>query len=643
MLGSRVIDGSLGFGYGYSFVGVNDEENAIIQGKNYYLASIFQFLELNTLCTVIDEIAKRVFFPQVLGPIQFFLSKTFLFFLPLSLVAAWASTTGESSYFSLRTVRVLHFFSSHAGSIIRIGLVVEAIALCYFGSYAFGGAMIATIAYREIDKLGLVPERISSFVRVYFPALSAIAIILQGSSSLMKSLAVNTLLTYSPSLNIFLQHKVDRLMRCLLPFGGKPLEAYESPLVERKEMDVPEIRWLLSLQEADFEIAPAHCSKLVIADGLLPKDYNFDEFSGIFNRFLEEGFWQHNYLAILRKLEGERDSNFLILLAQNAKGGTTIADKVKELADKSKKPVEIFLRDWVFAQLNACIATLNGRGGKYAQEQEKSRQAARHDFAKVLYFLKQKRETIDFQLLESIFLRVAINAGAYCPFALRDVSEAIVNETVLPCMLEDPKSLGSQSDLRPEKNYEIKIRHALQERRKGCVTDAYYHRNTEALFPKAIVEDEHFFDYMGLYYGLGLIPFSKEKRNEVSLLDILVWELNSFARALIERNYLKSLQDQDVVKEVGERRTFEYIYSIIMQRARSANAKRIELLEKDKKYEEVFKLLEDTEEHKFLMELSESITREEKTKKKFIRLMLVMLGVLRPKVVFQRDEGPSSQ
>ena len=205
---------------------------------------------------------------------------------------------------------------------------------------------------------------------------------------------------------------------------------------------------------------------------------------------------------------------------------------------------------------------------------------------KILFYLKSLK---DETAREGIVLKLAAEGGDYCALGLKKTSKEILIESIL----------GIQ------KSYEAKLRHALQNERFNKIQLVYHLFAKRGWFgPDAIAGNVHLFDEFRKGTTLGFYPLSLSERKQYVTLELLIWEMYGFSRDFMRFLYRQNLNQ--VIEETGDLDFSNYMRAIIRSNPNLSEEERDELQD----------------------ELA--VATSDDSKYDFYRLLLVMLGILRP-------------
>lgn len=377
-----------GFSNGYLYAQAKHKEDEIKQGKNYILSSLSICPQFFVLCTALKMINEMVPpYPGKLAvkvacqltPILSLITAPLCGLVKSGLYDPLAKGYNQEmkdpswsknvlSYIHLpenlskRTVRAASFLAEYSGNILRVAVLASGVALIALGNAAFGGALLAAVAYQTCDSKGFIPRRISLFMEIYMPIIANIGMLLSGIL-IARVISAVCLVGYSPSINRFIHHKIDFFLRQKIPhiLEGPTLKEIDAPIIEKTEMTYDQIQKILDSNSSDFKINPAHCSKPAIDLDQLPCDSNFNKYLTLFDNIEWES--KYNYL----KLKLKDDDRFLDFLSEKYSQvdkkilSKNIDTYIKELAAKDKMSPEKYVASWTRKQMVMLVEMLKGK------------------------------------------------------------------------------------------------------------------------------------------------------------------------------------------------------------------------------------------------------------------------------------------
>ncbi len=621
-----------GFGAGFQYIQAKNKEDEVKEGKNYYMSSFCQGSQVISLGSMAQVVTGAVLQTPPSLVVSIFINAIALLSFPFlfcaaaikqgdyeKTVASWQDQGYRLAHWlprnlSERTVRVMSFLAEHTGDIARVAMAAGGIALVCLGLHIWGGTVLATLVYREIDARGYVPRKVRLFIEIYMPVLANLGILLGGGILLAQVFAAGHLLTFSSTISTFLQHNVDRLIRRFVTIDSPSLAAYEGSHVQPSEMNASQIDQILNANENDLEIVPSHCSKPAMDGVPFPESRDFDDFLTEYRRI----DWTQKYAAVRAKLRD--DERFLQLLKdtfpkeENPK--QNIDRLIQILASQTSKSKEAWAAEWAEAQMVLFVDALQGRRRPTGMQADLD--ASIQHSAKVLPYLKSLR---DQEEREYILLKLAIEAGGYCARAFKRAPKEIVDETIVPKGL--PASV--QQTLDPQRNYEISVLQGLQNDRRRCVEMRYEKIVRKMGIPRTVSGDVHGMDVYRKFLTLGFYPVEKLDRYSFSLLELPSWEIYSIHRKLMHKNYRKNMDK--VVAEQGGTNFSVYMNRYINANTRLSGAEKAALIHK---WESENNGAWKDRWANYSSRLNKSGVILETTKR-FHRILLVKLGILRLK------------
>jgi hypothetical protein len=604
----------LGFGTGYESALSRNKEQEVVQGKNYYFASLCQipqFVSLSMAVTKIFETAMQNSFLTRVEKITGWLPWVQL---PVGLIAASVIHGDYESYaaslappgsllerivprnLSGRAVRICTFINRHTGDVAQIATVVAGVALVALGQLAFGYALLGSLAYREFDIRGNVPRKLSLFIETYMPIISLGAYIIQGGL-VVKAICSIQLATYFTPVQTFVSQKMDRLFHDLFDSAGYSLEEYEAPLRTRKQMNYQSVVSILRKDDQDFKLNAAHCSKWAASFAPIAQDYRFDDLLPLFDGVN----WEANYQLVRPKLKD--DEIFIDLLKEkfpNVDVKLQFDSCIASVARANHMTIEEYSAHWIRSQLKILISVLKGE--KRAKGLQADLNVAISHVATVLSYLKSCPNRLE---KEEILLKLAVECGDYCARGAKRGAGEIVNDQIIP-------SAPLQGGSNPHEQYEITLRQSLQNCRHRQIEKQFekLKRNLQNL-PSAVTQDVHAFDMYRKILSYGFYPMTEDDRRELLILEqMYAHTLYDNFRSSMIHGYRDELDD--VVKGIGEMKFSSYFQYILNQNPNLTRAQKDEILE-------------------LYTEADGGNWTIDETNSRFHRLVLVMLGVLEPR------------
>lgn len=625
-------DGLVGWSTGFRFTMGRGAEREIRQGGNHTLAAFAQAGQAGTVCLVVDKLAKFIPDPFTKTVINVLTNVVPILSVPLAIFCGTVRDRGiyPAFAFGVNTylwtglqlparvedmspwvVAVIDFTADHAGAIMQGAIVVGSIALIALGSYVLGGCILGALIYQVLDEdLGVIPRKVSLFMETYMPIISWVGILIAGNV-VLQTLAVCTLITYIPGVFPFFMEKMDyyvckRLRDIGAELPGASLKEIHAPLVENKEPSYQKIIAILDGNDSAFEINPAHCSKPIIDIACLPKDRTFDKLLTLFDRI----DWTQRYPVVSGKLkDDDRFMDFLVKRFPTIKKSALKKEfdsYVNRLAEKEKITQKQFVANWVRTQMkDGLIPVLKGERRVEGRQQDLD--DAITSCAMLLPYLEGLGESdrIDF---EDTLLSLAIEGGFYCGRGAKRIASELVRKLLYKTLPEHAENTGS-----PDRDYELKVRQALQDTRAEIV-EAKYRWLTQSLhLPDVVADDVHGHDIYRQFLCMGFFPLTPHEQQNMNTASHLLWEMYHHLEVYqpeMMREYQEGLDA--TIHAQGDVYFGGYIRRII-------NANR-NLTQKQKEA-----LIERYSNIAFS---SFGATQE---MHRFRRLMLVMLGVLRPR------------
>lgn len=607
-----------GFGIGYQYTVVKNKEEEVRQGKNHYISSVCVTGQVAFLGATVAKVAETVFKLTGAALTTTRVLSSFvvpILSLPIGLLMA-AVKHGDyekvRAFFethvptlaqflprtlSQRTIRISNFLTEHGSTLIKVAMIVSAVALTAFGQLAFGGTILATLAYREIDTRGFVPRKLSLFLETHLPIVTSVGLII-GGSFLLQVLTCLQIASFFPPAHRFLSHKLDDVVRRYIPVDGHKLASYEAPLNENKKLTAAEMHAVLDGRDHHFDINPAHCAKFAVENHNLPQDFQFEGLLSLYDQV----DWNKNYFLIRSKLkDDEIFTDFLKkTFPEEANIEANFDSLMTRLAQKENQTKEVWAAKWMRSQMVKLIDILNGK--IRVKGEQKDLDTAISNCSKILPYLKAMPIGME---QEDLLLKLAVEAGDYCARGIKRTSGEILDESVVP-------NLNPNLTENPQKNYELNVLQALQNERLKSVQQSYHLIKEQLRVPGRLANDVHAFDVYRKILSLGFYPMTQHDRNSLQFIDLWNWTLFfSPIRQMMHREYSNRI-DQAIV-DLGEARFTDYIRKEIGENRTLSEQDKEDLLEK-------------------YTSANNGRWTVAETNKRFHRLMLVMLGVLQKKI-----------
>lgn len=628
-----------GWTIGFQSTLARGAEREIRQGGNHLLAALPQAGQVRSLAMLIDQLAKFIPSPTAKVFVKIFASVIPILAIPFTIycgvVADRTSYPGFAAFFnrligdgtlsesiddmSPWAVKVIDFTAKHLGDIIQVAVAVGAVALIALGSYVMGGFILGALAYQVLDeRLELIPRKVSLFMETYMPLVSWVGVLIIGNP-VLQVIAAITLFLYIPGVFDFVMEKMDLGIHKLakkfdLQLPGATLKEIKAPLVEHKQPSHAELMAILDGDKGDFELNPAHCSKAVLDMSVLPQDRDFNKLLTMFNRIN----WTERYPQLRGKLRD--DDRFLDFLSERfptVARNTLTADfdhYVTQVATQEQKDKEHFAAEWVTTQLkDGLIKALNGERrieGLQADLADAMENIARliPFLEKLIPFLNEVDSKAVRTTFEDTLLALAVEGGFYCGRGVKRAASDLARQLLYPTLGEHYKPTGN-----PDKDYELQVLQALQDSRFNLVQQKYTEIAKKILrAPNRVKHDIHGLDIYRLFLSIGFTPLAEHEESSLTTSHYLIWEMyhhqNQFHGEMF-RQYTAQLDD--VLHAQGEAKFGYYIRRYINTNPYLSDPEKEVLIERYSNM--AFSGDAQGELHRFR------------------RLMLVGLGVLRPK------------
>lgn len=620
MLVSNGLETFEGFSLGYLYAQNKAKENEVAQGKNFYAAACLQAMQIFSLATVVGKVAESTIKGSMIWPVRILCNVVPIVTLPVW-VGFGAIRQGDYTPladlcntrltlpFTLpqtldnRFVKVVNFLIDHSGDMIRVAVIVGSCALIAIGQPLFGGACLAALTYQAVDEMGFVPRKVSLFIETHMSVISHFGLLLT-SNVLMRAVSLVSLSMMLPIISKQVYYKIDQLVRQLLPINSASLEEIEAPVVERNDpFTAAEICSIVHADSWEYEVNPASCSKWVVNLSNLPVDDDFTKFIPLFDSIA----WHDKYPLV--KLKLTRDEYFLDYLAKEF--SEIPIEEIKQLpeaylvrlaASKNMTP-EQFAANWLREKFVVLVDGLQGKRRLSGSQQDL--QDAINNTAKILPCLLALARDGEQAEVEDYLLKLAVEGGDYCSRGVKRATSEVISS-----VLHNGLRYGSENAFDSDKDYELKIRQALQEQRYSIIQKYFQAIVNEigAFLPASVQYDVHTFDLYRLYLSFGFYPLTEYERSKFGILEQLAWYLYSGVQERMYREY----KLDEAVGQIGQVHLGTYIQRLI-----ESNPK-----------------LDDNQKELLLNEYTEcngGLWTVSETNQRFQRLLFVKLGILRKK------------
>lgn len=617
-----------GWTAGYHFAMMKNKEDEVKQGKNYYLGAAYQVGQIGQLGIVLSKLSEfctqRIFrlplqITAQLGPLLALPATLFFAAVkdgknePLAQIgnAMWDRNKILSRIplrlpesLGVRSTKVINFLAEHTGNMARVAMIVGSVALIVLGNIVFGGAVLSAVAYEAIDNLGYVPRKISLFVEKYMPIVAHVGTILTGIwvMRVLSTLMLSTEL--SPRVNKYIQNKVDLFVQKKMGISGPSVQEVDTPVVVNKNMKFSEITAILDQPCYEFEINPAHASKFVQGLDKFPENRNLDLFLTHFDSI----DWIANPNLLISKLM--EDDVFIDHLQMKFP-----EEPIKEVkanpsyyfgkaAANEDLTNEQYALNWVRGNMETLVKVLTGK--KRVKGSQQDLQAGIDNLSKVLAHLESIKDSSRVEF-EDILLQLSVEGGNYCARAIKRVGDGLMNN-----LLQNGRPAELSDD--PTANYELKLGRALQDLRQEKVqqmfTTIVAQIASKCPIPESVKQDVHTYDIYRRMLSLGMYPLAEYERNQITLPEIAIWKAGYHReREMMYWSYYQSLDS--AIKDVGNIHFANYVRQVINSNTELTEEQKNLLLDQ---YLDLPVPYSDPQYY---------------PQKKFERLMLTMLGVIR--------------
>ncbi len=198
--------------------------------------------------------------------------------------------------------KVSCFLSDHWDELSQGAVAAGSVALIVRGNASYGSAVLAGLAYNQLDRKGYIDARISKFVSAYMPWAISLWTLAAGPTIALRFIASVDLIGRTMSLSIY---KTDYVLRKLLGIARFPLlQEFEAPLTVKKELTAEEIKEIAASPDG-FEPNPAFCTKSPADVVKLPASRSFSQFLALFNQIKWDKYADVMKRLCPEELEGE--------------------------------------------------------------------------------------------------------------------------------------------------------------------------------------------------------------------------------------------------------------------------------------------------------------------------------------------------
>ncbi len=603
-----------GWVHGYQYSYFKGKEDEIKQGKNYILASLQLTPQVLSLVGLINSLIKTVLQNAYKNRYSYCLQVPALLSLPIAFVAA---NVKEGKYeplasmwnnhklrffpalpetLSEKTVNVLSAFLEYTGKVAQVAVIVTSVALIVLGNSFMGGAALLALGYDVIDKKGWVPYKASLAMEKYMPTIALVGSIVFGNA-LEKLFSSALLLSYlgTPFIHFIQREMVARIWK------NHELKQIDAPIQQKRDLSFTEINKILHATDDQFIAERSHASK----NFFVPKkiqNRNLDQLMVMFQQIE----WKRSLPTMCRMLKD--DDRFI----------GAIKDKFLLSADTKKEEVQnkfdFYLNAWANQEnlekdffvigyvtkqmrqfVNYVTTTDRVIGSQEVLEKVINDSQIILDY---LIQLDPQKNSIE---IADVFLKLAIEGGDYCSLGLDRVTSEVVKGNVI---LAD---FSNKEMISPQAAYELRIQIKLQKIREHLKQESEHEliNLLKKLKMPLKLNDIHSYEEIAKVY-LGFYPLEDRLRN-VMFSELYIWHVIKEVRTKLLEIYQEECNEAFEEKE-------EILFGEYMQKFIGENPL-LNTIEKEQ-------LLS-------LFTCDDDIWTPEDTQKRFHRLMLVILGVLK--------------
>jgi hypothetical protein len=632
-----LISGIRAWGIGFQYTLDKKDEDEVRQGKNHILASLSQMYQFAIFDNVLQQIHKLTPDSALsknatkVSGLSFWLTVPFLFICAGVKEGRYKDYAPQlNNYMSrmsgdalailpeklgARTIKLCSFTAEHSGDVLHVAMIASSLAVIVLGNPIYGAGALTALTYGAIDRMSLVPRKISLFMERYMPIVSAVVIIAAPEMWFVSRIhSLISLSSFTFSLSRKMLYAVDSLFRKLygvdnLPVHIPSLREYDAPLLERKYMTRDEIVRVLDDDPQSSELNPAALGKWACDLNVLPTNDKFSEFESLFSSV----DWSSKTSLIRGKCKD--DERFIDMLkgeltddnpdvAQMKKEDIQAGfDKYVEMAALQKrKTVDAYLLDHINSEFALLIKVLSGEvrcKGKQAELDDGITNAK-----KILPYLQKLQSEGGGVELEDLLLKLAVECGGYCSLGIKRATNEMMSN-----VLRNSSVVGDD----PLEASEIRIRRSLEEKRFELIQSSYGEMLKEIGVAnsdgKGILEDQkqdvHFYDTYRMYLSLAFTPLTEHEKRDLDESHIAASNTCNGTRVKMFTDYQKSLSST-LHEQIGEIHIMAHIQGLL-----NANTN---LNEADRKY---------------IMEIyaGSHLSFGDSLNPRFHNLLLVMMGV----------------
>jgi hypothetical protein len=617
-----------GLGASYTFISSYNVKKEIEQGGNQYLASAFLAGEVAALGTVISYIAECVIEDSFtnLG-VNILCNVIPIVTIPIALFCAVVKNN-DYTYYRNRldnylaeekekegikgltagfTHRIIQIFPSelnvfakeildsiteHNDTVMLAAMVAGTVALFALEQYAFVIACSTSLAYNFIDRAGWIPNNISLFVESYSPSISILGSFL-GGTFIVRVLTASWLVNSMSPIKWFVYEKIDLISCTIFRINSPSLQEYNADWKQERELSNDKIWEILDAGWEDFEINPAHCTKSIVNECLLPTDDDLSQFISLFDTVN----WSTQY-AVIKPMLAD-DDKFQEYIQEKFPAIKQIAnederiDKIKldfdaymielakkEIPEEANQTKEHFAAKWVRDQIVELDKILTGK--KRVEGLQSDLEEAMKDLGKILADLKSLQKNNELVAFQDNLLKIAIEGGDYCALGIKRMSREMMVDLLYKIPMEANKTHTEKNE--ENDPFEMQLKQKLLFERVRVVQSMY--QFLKSGLPNSIGKDIHSFDIYRPFLSIHMLPLTISDKYNFSIEDLI----NSISNNVISqyftgnsiRNNMFEIYKWEIpaiIREVGEIHVSNFLVQMINKNSALSDLQREKIIE----------------------------------------------------------------
>ena len=548
----HIMDGLGGWSLGYGFAAIKSKEDEIAQGESHYLSVIYQISQVVVLGVAIKKVAEVGL--QGIAQSNMQTTATVMQLLSVPFLAA-AAIVRSNAYPDIAakineyipivptelgpwTITVMNFFAEHTGSMVRVGILVTAVALIALGNPIYGSMMLVGLIYEAIDSQGLVPHRVRFYMEKILPHVTNLGLIVADDwfSCIIGGVSIaGDLIPLVPNASACIREKIDSGIHKI--FNGISLADCNAPIIEKKQMTYDEIMAVLNdNNEEIYKFNPAHCSKMPMDLSLLPRSEEYDKLMTWFN----ETNWEERYSLIKGKFI--HDKRFLPIIRKHYPNITdeiikkNFDDFVTNIASEENLTKEQFLANHLKNRMQTLMSQIQGDPGVPIQGSALEFQDALDNCQLIIPYLENTKDPL---VREDAVFKLASEAGTYCARAFQNASNELLSEALYQTAFSEKEDYLQEFD--PLEFYGWKVRTALQIQRRASIQNSIQ-AILSKVGAKSISNDIHMNDLYRSALSAGFYPMSKQEAYSFGILEQL--QMYSVPMFLLRQKMFQEYSDQ---------------------------------------------------------------------------------------------------